>query len=122
MTEIKYIHPEDHIVDEKRIKAGTDRAHLVRLIYYPPEYDVINDEKIETKKGEWQVEVDVGAFFHESYHENEKSARWSYDLINENFIASVVAWHKMRSDADNYRYKILEIHYQKVFNGRPQDE
>lgn len=104
-NKVQYLFEEDHIVAKKNIGA----KHFVTLYYYP---------KKEDKDEEWQVEVDVGGFFQETYHRNEISARWSYDLIDETFIACLIKWHKMRKDSDDYYSKIHEIHSRNVFNGR----
>ena len=114
---VVYLFEEDNVVLKKTVKAGIEK-HTVTLYYYPEETDTELGQTIVTKQAEWQVEVDVGGFFRESYHKNEKSARWSYDLINENFIASVIVWHGMKKDASDYHREVHEIHYNKVFNGR----
>lgn len=119
---MKYLFEEDNVVLEKYVKAGTQKK-LVRLFYYPTKYDDrYQNEKIVMRKEEWVVEVELGAFYREHFGSNEKSARWSYDLINVNFIASVIVWHQMKKDTNEYRKNTLEIHSTKVFNGRDTDE
>lgn len=117
---VEYLFPEDNIVDRKKIMFD-EREHTVTLYYYPVKYDsrYQNQEVIESQE-EWQVELDVGGFFRETYHQNEKMARLSFKLIDEKFVESSRVWHKMRKDSDKYFRKIHDELYDKIFRGKDE--